>query len=49
MILFWNGNFIREINDEDDAPDIPGWFSLEFAGAFLALLFWVSDVHIKIL
>ena len=54
MILFQNGNAIRQVNDgdfdtNDETPEIPGWFALEFAGAFLATLFWVGDVHIKIL
>ena len=51
MILFVNGNFIRVVNDGDfdtngETPEIPGWFALEFAGAFLATLFWVSDVAV---
>ena len=41
MILYYNGSVIRE-NRDNDGPDIPDWFSLEFAGAFLAILFWVS-------
>ena len=42
MILYWTGSLIRTINDQDNVDiDIPDWFSLEFAGAFLALLFWV--------
>lgn len=42
MILYFNGSVIREIRD-NDGPDIPDWFGLEFAGAFLAILFWVSQ------
>ena len=43
MILFYNGNFIRVINSNDNLDvDIPAWFALEFAGAFLAILFWVG-------
>ena len=45
MVLYWNGLFIRVINDEHDVDiDIPGWFALEFAGAFIALLFWVYSL-----
>ena len=46
MILFNNGNIIRLVNSEDvyDNLDIPGWFALEFAGAFLAVLFWVHEL-----
>ena len=40
MILYTNGEVIRQANDND--ADVPGWFALEFAGAFLAILFWVS-------
>ena len=43
MILYNNGDVIRTINDDDTFKDvdIPAWFALEFAGAFLAVLFWV--------
>ena len=42
MILFYNGDLIRVINSNDNLDvDIPAWFALEFAGAFLAILFWV--------
>ncbi|CAI8050681.1 hypothetical protein GBAR_LOCUS27802 [Geodia barretti] len=41
MILFYNGDLIRVINSNDNLDvDIPAWFALEFAGAFLAILFW---------
>ena len=49
MILYINGNAIRAANDADADIDIPHWFALEFAGAFLALLFWVSIIIIVIL
>lgn len=42
MILYSNGSTIRIANEND--IDIPGWFSLEFAGALLALLFWVRII-----
>lgn len=42
MILYVNGQSIRVADDNDINDDVPGWFALEFAGAFLAILFWVS-------
>ena len=49
MILFVNGQEIRlYYKEKDQLPDdvhIPAWFSLEFAGALLAALFWVSMLH----
>lgn len=44
MILYYNGRLIRANRDNDLGPDTPDWFALEFAGSFLALLFWVSQV-----
>ena len=46
MVLYL---FIRVFNDEDDVDIyIPGWFALEFAGAFIALLFWVYTCNIRL-
>lgn len=42
MILYVNGQSIRVADENDINDDVPGWFALEFAGAFLAILFWVS-------
>ena len=46
MILYNTGMLIRFVKDNDDSitrnVEIPDWYSLEFAGAFLALLFWVG-------
>ena len=45
MILFVNGSLIRYANDNDDLDiDVPDWFALEFAGALLAIIFWVSTL-----
>ena len=40
MILYVNGSAIRVANN--NKMDVSGWYALEFAGAFLAILFWVS-------
>ena len=40
MVLYVNGSAIRDSNREDST--IPGWFVLEFVGAFLALFCWVK-------
>lgn len=42
MILYCSGDMIRQYNEDeiDNAP--PDWFNLEFVGAFMATLFWVS-------
>ena len=47
MILYYNGDIIRSVNDSDSDVDIPGWFALEFAGAFLAILFWVYKAKLQ--
>ena len=46
MILFTNGQLIRVANDI--SVTVPDFFALEFAGAFLATLFWVSSIIIVI-
>ena len=46
MILFLNGNVIRQINDAIFDIDVPAFYALEFAGAFLATLFWVRIYYV---
>ena len=41
MIFFING--LRIQNANDDSVSVPAFFALEFVGAFLATLFWVSS------
>ena len=54
MVLYNNSiviHIISEENDSDDGEDvsIPAWFSLEVAGAVIAILFWVSVLLINLL
>ncbi len=44
MILYWNGDYIRELNRLPGNLDIPDWFILEFVAALICLVFWVRYV-----
>ncbi len=47
MILYYNGSLIRQLIEGDDQDsELPEWFILEFAGAFLATVFWVITIPI---
>ena len=47
MILYDNGEVIREAHKNDFDDDVPKWFNLEFAGAFIATLFWVRYMCVQ--
>ncbi len=47
MILYYNGSLTRRhIKGDDEVPELPEWFSLEFVAAFLATVFWVISIPI---
>ena len=54
MVVFVIGLRITVINKiniareeyEVDIYDIPGWYAAEFAGAVIAIFFWVRDFYV---
>ena len=54
MVAFVIGLRITRINKENiareedgkDTYDIPGWYITEFAGAVIAIFFWVRDFYV---
>ena len=47
MILFFTGNYIRLANENNSIFPSVDWVNLEFAGAIVATVSWVS-VYLKL-